>query len=143
MFPLGITWSIPDNGDTIEDTNGELVGTWSTGSAVAPTSTGGSAWVMGVGSRIKWLTPAIFRGRKVVGSTFMVPLDRTQFTSAGAIDDAGRATLQTAGNALIANANNNLFVWSRNHPDQSDGDSFEVSSCTVPDQVSWLRSRRL
>lgn len=142
LFPLGISWSIPAVGDTIDDSNGALVNSWATGTPAVPTSTGSTAWVEGVGARLLWETGAVYRDRKVVGSTFLVPLDRNMFESAGAVVSGVITTATAAGNALIADTSQSLRIWSRPHPGGSDGASFPAIASRVPDEVSWLRSRR-
>ena len=141
LFPFNLQWTVPSNGDVIQDTTGDLTGTWSSpGEGGTVTTSGAANWTQGVGTRIVWNTAGLFHGRRVKGSTFLVPLWSGAYEGAGNITAATISTLQSAGNALIA-AHPDLVVWS-NPRGGSDGEVNVISSCTVPDAVSWLRSRR-
>lgn len=146
-FPTGITWTINDTGDQIDPVNGNLVGTWSAaGTGGTVTSSGGPNFAVGVGTRVKWNTGGIYRGRRVRGSTFLVPLLANAYTSTGVLDPAYVSTIQTAAAALVA-ANPGLLVYSREadadaHHPHTDGQSNFIVSAQTPNKVSWLISRR-
>jgi hypothetical protein len=138
-----VVWTIPSNGDFISDATGELSGSWSdpgTGGSVAGTGSGNFA--NGVGARIVWNTGGIFNGRRVRGSTFIVPLGIDTFENSSNLTTTAVSTLQSAADALVA-ARDTLAIWSR--PTNLAGDNGEsnvITSATVFDKVSWLRSRR-
>lgn len=142
-LPNGLTVAVDSAGDIILDTNGSLVGTWSEASGAVVGGTDNNGWVQGVGARVRWNTTAVRTRRRVRGTTFVVPIGKDMFTSAGMIDDAMIARWITAGNTLRAAASGAMRVWSRPHKGAADGSSHEVTGVLVPDQVSWLRSRRL
>ena len=140
-FPTGVTWTVPESGDAINDTNGSLAGTWSEaggGGQVSGSVAGNFA--RGVGAQIRWTTGGIRHGRRVIGSTFLVPL------AVGAYDVDG--SLQASTVTLLNSASANLLaaqpltILSRATPGTSDGISSAVAGRTVPDRVSWLRSRK-
>src|SRR5690349_12605916 len=137
----GLTVSYPSGGDIISDVSGAVVGAW-TGSAVSPT--GGNisdAPVMGVGARVEWLTSGIHAGRHVRGRTFIVTLAKTRFEGPGMLTAGCVNPLQAAASALVSAVD--LKIWSRPKTSTSnDGTSTIVTGSLVPDQVSWLRSRR-
>lgn len=141
MFPAGLTWTVPDGGDLIEESSGSLTGTWTgdAGGTVTSSSTGNFA--QGVGARVSWMTDAIRGGRRVRGTTFLVPLRSSQWDDQGTLDSAGVTTLSDAANALMANADWNLLVWSRPRPGLS-GLGVPVARVEIPDKISWLRSRK-
>lgn len=140
-LPAGLTITIPNGGDKIDDGTGNLAGSWSEGTAPAPV-TGGTAgeYAKGVGMQVRWRTDGIVGSRRVVGSTFIVPIVGSVFDTDGSLDNATVAANLTAANALISSTAS-LLVWSRPTPSRL-GTSNPVVGATAPDRVSWLRSRR-
>lgn len=136
-------WRLPADGEIIDSATGDLTGNWTGATQTDVQWNSASAlWVAGVGTRAVWNTGGFLRGRRVRGSTFLVPLSLNSYDSDGTISNPQVASLAAAGNALIASVPT-LTVWSR--PTESgaaDGGSTPITSCTVPDKVSWLRSRR-
>jgi len=100
-----------------------------------------TGWVEGVGARIKWQTSGIRGGRRVRGSTFLVPLGVQHFDSAGKIDAAAVSLADVEAAAFVSATTPNLRIWSRPNGGPN-GQSNEVTGGAMPDQVSWLRSRR-
>lgn len=141
--PDGVNWTIPSNGDLITAETGDLVGVWSdpgTGGVVS--SSGGAAFVNGTGARVVWNTAGLFEGRRVRGSTFIVPLVSGAFEGAGNINSGNVTLLQNAANTLVG-ALDNFAIWSRpNNAAGDNGEANQVTSASVPDKVSWLRGRR-
>lgn len=146
FFPTGITWTVPSAGDQIDDATGDLVGAWAASGGGTTTSSGGAAdYMPGVGARLRWATLGIHGGRRVTGTTFLVPLTEQEIT-AGVVQSGTRASIETAAAALFAGALN-LAVWGPPlPPSQSHGSvpgaAFEVQSASVPSAMTWLRSRR-
>lgn len=138
----GVTWTIPDGGDLIEESTGALVGTWTGDAGGTVTSSGAGSYAQGVGARIRWMTSAIRGGRRVAGTTFIVPLRIGAYDGAGGLLESVRTNLDTAANALMANADWNLLVWSRPRAGLN-GQGVPVAAVEVPDMVSWLRSRKV
>lgn len=139
--PLGMSWTIPSNGDLITAETGVLTGSWSDpGTGGVVTSSGASSYVNGTGMRVVWNTDGIFKGRRVKGSTFIVPVASTGFEGPGNIIPAVLTGAQAAANALVGSLDN-MAIWSR-PSDGTPGQANQVISAAVPDFVSWLRSRR-
>lgn len=139
-FPNSLTWSFPTAGSVIDEATGTLVSAWSDPTPVA--STGGSSantWVNGVGLRVKWTTGAFHGGQRIVGATFMVPLQINAYEGSGNIVATNLGQFQTAGNTLAAAGH--LLVWSKPRTGLT-GAAVPVTGCEVPDRVSWLRGRR-
>lgn len=141
--PLGTVYSFESGGDTIEDSTGEINGSWSM-TAPATVNTGvNAAYAGGVGTRVVWATAGITRGRRVRGSTYIVPLLSSQYDTNGAIADASLGTMLTAAGVLRAADGGSMRIYTRpSGPGATDGKSQAVTGATVPDKVSWLRSRR-
>lgn len=141
LVPTTLTWAIPSVGDVIDDTNGKITGFWSeSGGTTSVVSTLAGAYANGVGARVVWTSSGIRNGRRVVGSTFIVPLALGSYQSDGTLVDANVTTIANAANTLRGAVP--LRVFSKPHKGTSDGLSSPVTGSSVPDKVSWLRSRR-
>lgn len=143
-FPNVITWQIPNNGDSIEETTGALLGTWSAGSASTVNGTAtGANFAEGVGARIKWGTGTIVNKRRLHGSTFLVPLAASNFQSSGVLDPATATVFANAAAALRDAHAGALSVWHRPHKGGgTNGAHGPITTVTVPTSVSWLKTRR-
>lgn len=139
--PSGVTWTVPDGGDLIEESSGQLTGTWTGDSGGTVTSNATGTFAQGVGARISWMTEAIRGGRRVRGTTFVVPLSSSTYDSQGSFTPAALGDLSDAANALLSNADWNLLIWSRPRPGLN-GLGVPVARVEVPDKISWLRSRK-
>lgn len=140
-FPNGLSWTIPNSGDVISDTTGALVGSWSaTGGGTVAATGGTGVYAAGTGARIVWGTNDIVGGRRLRGSTFLCPVLGGVYDSSGTIDNTARASMES--NAATFFAAVGLYIWHRPDPGGSNGSSGEVTSATIPDRVTSLRSRR-
>lgn len=149
-FPA-LTITVPNTGDVISDVDGSLQGVWTDGTAPAPvTGTNTGDFAKGVGAQVRWHTDGVVGGRRVVGSTFLVPLAGGIFDADGTLDTTYVTSVKTAADALIA-SQTTLAIWSRPQPAREGahgtlparpGSSNFVLASSVPDRVSWLRSRR-
>lgn len=140
--PTGLTWDIPSSGDTLEDSTGELTGGWSVAGGAVVNGSGGNNFAAGVGCRIVWQTGNVFLGRRVRGSTFVVPLLAALYDTPGTINNATITTINTACSNFVAAVSPDFKVYSRPRP----GGAYAVTQVTsgaVPDKVSTLRSRRV
>lgn len=139
-FPNQLTASFPSAGTTINEADGQTNGAWSDPSPPA-SITGASAntWANGVGLRVKWTSSTFHNGHRIVGATFMVPLQINAYEGAGNIVTVNLGQFQTAGNTLVAAGH--LRIYSRD-TGLHDGVSVQALGCDVPDRVSWLRGRR-
>lgn len=134
--------------DFLEATTGELTFT-GVGTVPAWTKQGGgtTAYAQGVGARVVWDTADIRHGRRVKGSTFIVPVITANYDVDGTLLTGFKGVLDTAATKLITDlgtANMSLTVWTR--PNAKLGRSGAQNSVTTgaaPDKVSWLRTRRV
>lgn len=141
FFPTPVTWQIPNSGDMITDNTGILSGGWSGGTAATISASGGAgAYVAGTGAYVRWGTNTVVAGRRVKGRTFLVPMLTSQFDTFGTITDTSVATIQTAASALQGSGK--LKVWHRPPEGTTLGFVAQVTSATVPDKVTSLRTRR-
>lgn len=140
-FPSQMTYSIPSSGDLIDDTTGDLVGVWNDGVPFSGVGVGTSAWAQGVGFRSVWETAGTTNNRRVRGTTFWAPVDGTMLQTDGTLNDTARASALTAFNTFLTACDGNLRIWTRPRAGVT-GKSTPVVSVSVPDKISWLRSRR-
>lgn len=141
-MPNSVTVNVQRSGEVIDETSGELVELWSSSLAANPRSgTDAGVFAAGVGARIVWNTAGVTNGRRVRGSTYLVPLGAGQFQSDGTINNTSRTTYENAANTLRAALPGSLCIWTR-AVGGAGGKSSDVVSATMPDRVSWLRSRR-
>lgn len=140
--PTGLTWQTPASGDTIDEADGHLVGSWSgaAGSTVAANG-GPGVYAAGAGMRVKWNSNGIAAHRRIIGSTFLVPLLGSLYDTNGTIAAGTVTTTQTAANTLVAT--NLLKIWHRPPPGGVTGLAHLILSANVPDKVATLRSRRV
>lgn len=141
-IPPNVTLTIPNAGDTIEDTTGTLVDVWSSTGGGTITGTAASTGVAaGVGACVGWLTGGIIAGKKLRGRTFIVPIAAGEYEFDGTLNGAEITRLNTFATSLMASGP--LAVWHRpTTPGGSDGNSYGVISYKVRDHVAYLSSRR-
>lgn len=152
FLPSSLTISVPGFGDVIDDVSGELQNTWTATAPAAVVCASAAAYAAPVGGCVHWLTGSVIGGRRVKGTTFIVPLVN-KFDTNGTLDNAWVTTMDTAAGTLITALGANLGVWHRPRfgpkpgpgiprPRLSDGSFEGVSGHSVPDKVVVLRSRR-
>lgn len=146
IAPTALSWIIPVTGDLIEDSDGSLAGVWTETAGTGGTVTGTNAgtWAQGVGARIKWLTGGTHAGRRVVGSTFIVPIVVNGYEGSNMITAAYLSTLSSMASAYLS-ATPTLRILSKPttyHGSPIVGKSSQIVTHLEPDQVSWLRGRR-
>lgn len=143
-LPNEVAVTLPSEVVELNDATGTLVATYPTtpGSAVAGTDAG--AWAAGSGARIVWSTGVIAAGRRVRGSTFLVPLSSASYTNTGRIGSSPIATIDAAAEAMlddIATSGGDLAVYSRPRPGRPGASHGVISGATSP-QVATLRGRK-
>lgn len=140
-FPSGLKWVVPDGGDVIDEATGSLIGAWGTTSETTINAAGSTTFAQGVGLRAVWDTGTIRGGRRVRGSTFFCPLLTTQYENDGTISSTTLTAFEGAAGAYLSALGGEARVWSRPRTGLA-GAGVEVTGVTIPDKVSWLRSRR-
>lgn len=147
--PTGITWDIPSVVDAIEVSNADLVSGFTIGGGGTVASAGGPGdYKPGVGGRIRWSTAGVVGGRRVTGTTFLVPMLAGD-TLMGVLGSSIRTSIATAANAYVSAAGFTPMVYSPrvfNAPDPKgknrDGAVSEITGASVPAGITWLRTRR-
>ena len=141
FLPGNVTLVFPGSVEVLDVDTGALTGVELIGSSPAPVVGGGAGgYAAGVGARVVWYTDGIFRGRRVKGATYLVPITSAFYDSQGNISSANVDLLQTASSTLVSNTS--LCVWSRPRKGQVGGAVSTVVGCQAKNSVTWLRSRR-
>lgn len=141
LIPAGISITTQNSGDLIDVATGALSGTWTDGSTVVVTTSAAGAFTLGAGGRVEWATSGIRNGRRVRGSTFIVPLSGGAYSNSGLINGTFQTTMNGAASALRTAMGTNFKVYSRPGPTGA-GQANTVIGSDVSTAVSWLRSRR-
>lgn len=143
LCPTGGSFTVPTAGEKIDDNTGELAGTWAAGTGGVINCTNSTEYAAGVGARIVWETAGTRGGRRVRGSTFIVPLGSNQWQNDGTLSPTCVGAIQTAANILLGSvAAEDMVILSRVTPAHLSGTSSGVLSARAVDKVSWLRGRR-
>lgn len=151
FWPSTQQWTVPNEGVVIDDSDGSLLGAWTaSGGGTVSGGASGSNWAQAVGLRVTWPTGAIINGHHVTGSTFLTSMNAQEYQVDGTVQNGTVTAIQNAGTTLVASAVN-FRIWSRPRPADPThvpplpfraGGSANVTSCHVPDKISWLKSRR-
>jgi hypothetical protein len=142
-LPSGLTITVPQSGDVIDDVSGLITSSWSVGTApTVVTGTGAGNYAGNAGAVQHWLTGSVINRRRVRGRTFLVPLVSTSYDTAGSLSTTMISTLNAAGTALLTALGTNFRVWHRPKNGISGG-SAVVTGHRVPDLAVSLRSRRI
>jgi len=141
LIPSVTTIAVPTNGDTVQDSDGAVIGSWTAGTGGTVACTGAGNYFSGVGAYINWGTATIIGRRRLKGRTFIAPMTVNQSDSNGTLLAAAVTTLTTAASTLAGTGH--IVIWHRpNDEPPTNGSSGVVTSATVPDQVTSLRTRR-
>lgn len=140
-FPSTLQITVPQQGDTLDVASGRIVDAWGGSNGGVVTGTGTAAYARGSGARVVWQTSGIRNGRRVRGSTFLVPLVSTVYATDGQVNVAPQTAITTAASNLITAYGSSLVIWSR--PRRfAGGETHSILQATVPRNPTQLRSRR-
>jgi hypothetical protein len=143
IFPDDVAFVFPGDGDLISDATGGIAGAWSVTAPSPVVGTASGVYAAGVGARLVWATAGVTRGRRVRGTTFLVPIAGAQYKNDGGLADGNTTAWAAVADDLFAADSGSMRIWSRpSTGGGSDGTSHAVTGVTVPNKVSWLRSRR-
>jgi len=141
ILPDSVVVTVPDNGEMIDETNGQLVGVWTevgTGGTVPGGAVSGAS-AAGVGGCVTWLTGGIVNGHRVRGRTFIVPLVTSVYEDDGTLTASSYSLMNGFGADLTAAG---LEIWSRPSVAVPTGSAWPVTGHRVRDKVAFLSSRR-
>lgn len=146
-IPSSTTLQVVNELELRSDSTGELQLTGTTAvSAATPGEQASAGFAGGVGARVRWNTDGVRNGRRVIGTTFVLPIAGTHYDNLGTLQPTVVTALQTGANALLTAATAAgapLAVWSKpTSAGAADGVLHQVTTAFVPDQAAWLTSRR-
>ena len=153
QMPAGVVAHVEDAGDSIDDTNGTIGGSWTVAPGTDANSTHSAAYAAASGGLVKWLTSTILDGHRLRGHTFIVPMAGDAFATDGGLLPGAAAILSNAAAALVTASAGNLVVWHRPkhgprpaaggpRPVIRVGGHGVVTGSSVPTKSAVLRSRR-
>jgi hypothetical protein len=112
-FSSSVTITFPSSGDTLDPTDGTLIGGWSVGSVPAAVVGGAAGSVTSVqGPQIQWLTEEIADGHAIKGRTFIVPSMAGIFGNDGQLATSVQTVIYNAGATLRATSPD-WVIWHR------------------------------
>lgn len=134
--------------DVYNESNAELTNSYT--AATAPAMVAGSSaalYAAGAGFKVTWGTGQIRNGRRVRGTTFIVPAASNVYTNSGTISGTVVGAINTAGANLLSAlsaAGTSLAVWSRpiELPEPRLGVVTSVTGASCSTKTSILRGRR-
>lgn len=153
-FPAALTIKYPASYDLVDVTTNAFHATNSITPQADTVGLIGTNYSAPVGALVHWTTsghtaaiPPKHGTRRVVGTTYLVPLNTDSYTSGGMLSSAALGHFQTAAAGLVTAATNNMYI--RTHPkwDASgtrvrDGKASPVFASSVPGKCAVLTSRR-
>jgi hypothetical protein len=148
QLPNELQLSVSPIVDVYNEDTGILMASYAaaTTPAVVP-GTSASNYAAGAGLKVTWNTGSIRDGRRVRGSTYIVPAGSNVYDGNGRILPANQTTINTAASNMISALTLNgtpLGVWSRPRvvPTPRIGALFDVESGTCSSKTAILRGRR-
>lgn len=147
IIPADVTISFPGEVLELNTATGELAAVVA---VTPPTTCVGSAtgaYSAPSGGRIRWNTAGIVGGRRVAGTTFIVPLISSAYDDAGTLSASTMTTLSGASGTYLATQPGVPVVYSRPFEGADGiaprpGTEHVITSQGIPDRVAVLRSRR-
>lgn len=134
------SWFIANVGKEVDDSTGNLLGTWLDASSKVGTGAGSSGLVPDASQGlIRWRSEDIINNRFVRGRTFVPGLSLNAVTT-GNLGASTIGTLQTAANALISSAAG-LVIWHRPIAG-SGGSAHTATTASIWNELAVLRRRR-
>jgi hypothetical protein len=156
VFWFGIAGYLPDELkltvqptiDVYNESNGELTNSYTATTPPAVVSgTSAAIYAAGAGFKITWGTGQIRNGRRVRGTTFVVPAASNVYSASGTIVPAVMTAVNNQANNLLSQlsaAGTSLAVWSRpvDAPEARLGVVTSVTGAACSSKTSILRGRR-
>lgn len=144
LMPDDLLITVPNTGDLVQDSNGVLAGVWTDSGGSTTVGTSATAFALGTGGRVQWLTGGFRGGRRVIGTTFLVPLASAAFDTGGNVSAASVATIQAAASALVTAQAGHMLIWGKPHTKAAaDGVTNVVIAGLARQKPTSLRSRRV
>ena len=149
-LPNNVHVQVVPSGDTIEDTTGDLVGTWAADPVTEVVGVYAGAHAAPVGACADWITATILDLHRLRGRTFIVPTAQNAFQDDGTLGVDFLAALDAAQTAFVIAQDASFVVWHRPRAAQVGppvvaarlGGHGLVTGSRVTDKAAVLRIRR-
>lgn len=146
------TFQVFDEGVSTPGGGAQLIDQGQASSTPAVTQgTGTGGWSAVTGTWINWITTSFVNGRRVVGRSFLVPMNNTNvFQTDGTPIETTRTSIESAGTSLIGGSPTLVVYFNRGGPstppkptDKPHAFGWQsVTAVSVPNKAAVLRSRR-
>jgi len=152
-IPPDVHLDVQAGGDIIEDTTGEITGSWPGEVAESLVGSGYATYAAPLGLAITWHTATILDGHRVKGRTYLVPISGGGFTDTGSPTSGTTDPIAAAGLELIIEQSASFVVWHRPYAGRAAtaklkakaahlGGHALVTQVSVANKGAVLRSRR-
>lgn len=145
-IPDEVTATFPPGYSELNNQTGQIV---DFGSITPPaTVTGGytGTWAGGSGIRLVWDTNVVARGRRVRGTTFLVPMGQNAFTNSGVVAPAAITAFNTAFGTYLTTAGASVtrpMIYSRPLPGEpGSGNASHIVAVNTSVRAATLRKRK-
>jgi hypothetical protein len=139
QMPTSWLYSIDADVSVLDDSTGDLQDVVATTPLTQSVFGDGGTYAGGVGAVTKWVTNSVHGSRRMIGRTFICPLNTSKYDNVGTLTTACATALRTAASTLVTHQD--FGVWGRPVGGANGLFSNAVAS-NVRDHVAWLSSRR-
>jgi hypothetical protein len=147
--PTGVRYVFPGTGDTIDETDGHLLGGWSALAPADVVGTSAGSYSAPSGFVMEWRIAGVVDGHRPVGKTFIVPSGAAALATAGGVSSVATTAVNAAIVTFLASSTG-FTLWHRPKFNRKvtpptlerPGGSFPIVSGTCSQKTVVLRSRR-
>jgi hypothetical protein len=140
-LPGGVKITFPTTLDRVDADTNNMIGTVAVSPLGQLVGTGTNLFAGGAGCCVTWKTGDFHDGRRVVGRTFLIPLNGSAYDFDGTLGTAFLAKVRQAATSYATSGTINPMVMSRVTPTHPGG-AHTIIAGTVSDRSSGLRTRR-
>src|SRR3954469_248332 len=102
LLPATVRYVFPSSGDTIDETDGHLLGGWTAAAPADVVGTAAGAYSAPIGSLIDWKISGGVEGHRPIAKTFVVPAGGIAFNVTGGVLSSTVTTVNTAASAFLS-----------------------------------------
>jgi len=149
LLPTTVRYVFPSSGDTIDETDGHLLGGWTAAAPADVVGTSATAYSAPTGILIDWKIAGVVDGHRPLAKTFIVPAASIAFNVSGGVLSSTVTTVNTAASAFLS-ASAGFSLWHRPVAAKPGpppvaarpGGVFAIVSGSCNQKAAILRSRR-
>lgn len=139
-FAASTSYTVATSGRDLDPSTGTLTGFWEAATPYTGSGSGGAQGPDAAQVLVRWRTEDVVNGRRVQGRTFIPGVGLSALTG-GNVTASTVTNVVTAGNALAAAADSQLYVWHR-PVNGAGGSNHSVTSAGCWTEVAVQRGRR-